>query len=1405
MSARHYTIALSLLAALAHPDLHAQPSSIDTLVEQGRFWQSRSDYKRATEVWEKLLLASPSHPDALYGMAAAALGENDHATASKYLEQLRAAAPRSRLIPLLEQEIYLSRPDVIPVLHKARELAAARQMDAAVAQYDKLLQGKEPQGAFALEYYNFLGYSTGGRDRAIEKLRGLVRSSPNNGAYRLALARHLVREVDHRREGLEIMRQLSSVPSVASQANEEWALALTWIGPPGPDWRGVFEDYLKVHPKDEEIRKLLAKGGTAQASSPGTQGGQAAATRPWRQDPDLARGFRALDNGDLNVAEQAFQARLKRQPNDADALGGLGLVRMQQNDHVQAEQLLVRAARAKPNWNQALNATRYWRLVNQAGNARANGDLALAQQLAEQAIRLDGKTSAAHNMIGHVQADRGQLDQATRTFAQVLKRDRRDTEAMGALISALSQQGRHQEAEKLISGLTPEQRASIGDEGRLRAALIAGKAKAMQQRGDLAGAQRAFEDAMRTDPNNAWLRLDLARLYIKQGATTEARGLVDGLLRSNPDMPDALYTSALLSMELGEWEKAYATMVRIPEKARTSEMAAMEQQLWVHAQAAQAGRLAKLGRTDDARRTLRGLEATAGGDPGMLGAIASAYVDAGDANHGLSLIRQEIGRTAQPSPDIQLAYAGLLLKTGQDVEAASTLRALQNRPMNAAQKKTFDDLAFMYNIRQADLLRERGEFARAHDTLAPALAQRPSDTMALAAMARLYAANGENDKALEQYKRLLQKDPDNADLQMGAAIAATQMREYDFAENAINHALSIAPEDPDMLANAARLYRARGKTGKAIELFTAAIEAEEKQLAMAKQPGASQAAAASDGEYGSTFVALPSQGTRSTLPRQAVAGILDEPSGKAPVYVAAQPAAMPEPQPLPAPVAVRPATVQPAAPATQVARVEAEAPVAAAAPARGRTITAEPGSVITPAPRMVQIHTTDATLAPVRESSAPLPAAPVVGGTMLGIRSDKAADLRQELATLQDMRNPEVRFGVFGRNNNGEEGLSKLSEVQAPLEVRLPVGDGTLALQATAVRLDAGSVDSDFYNSSRFGGGPVAIYDAIAQNNQWGSVQALNSHGPTGKQRDSGVGLSVAYEQSGLRVDLGTTPLGFQRTNFIGGLKFDGLFDEQARSWYSVDLSRRAVTDSLVSFAGAHDSRTGQTWGGVTSTGLQLQVGQDSDRFGYYGYGGWHSLNGHNVESNWRANVGAGVYWHVLREQNRIFTAGLNLGATFYDKNQRFFTYGHGGYFSPQRMYSFSLPFTWAQRSDRFTYKLQGAIGIQRFSEDEADYFPTSASLQANALNAVQYARAMGYGGATATYAGQSKTGFAYNLQAAAEYRLSNHLVLGSALSFNNAKDYRQWAGGLYLRYTLYPSTRMLDLPVTPYRGPYGN
>lgn len=45
--------------------------------------------------------------------------------------------------------------------------------------------------------------------------------------------------------------------------------------------------------------------------------------------------------------------------------------------------------------------------------------------------------------------------------------------------------------------------------------------------------------------------------------------------------------------------------------------------------------------------------------------------------------------------------------------------------------------------------------------------------------------------------------------------------------------------------------------------------------------------------------------------------------------------------------------------------------------------------------------------------------------------------------------------------------------------------------------------------------------------------------------------------------------------------------------------------------------------------------------------------------------------------------------------------------------------------------------------------------------------------------------------------------MLGARLGADNASDYRQWSGGLYLRYFFYPQSGLMSLPVEPYRSPF--
>lgn len=1327
-----------LVASLSHP-AWAQDNTASRLLEQGRFWQAHDKPDLAAQAWSKLLLTDPAQPEGLYGMGLIAIGKQQFSVASDYLAKLRAAAPSSRYVPLLEQDLRLAVEPGKSTLAKARQMAqdAVNQNDPgalsnAIAQYNKALGGKTPQGSVAREYYAYLGYTDGGVDHAIDGLERLNAETPNDPNIMMSLAQHMVREERDRAAGVALLEKLATRPDIGGAASEVWRSVLTWVTPT-PKNKAWFEDYLKLHPDDDAIRHQML------TQHPPASAGPAVPV----MDPRLTRGFAAFKSGDITTAEQSFNDVLRDKPDDTNALGGLGLVRMQQGNLVQAQMLLSRAVSrpgAGANWSKALNSARYWLLVNQAEGAQGAGDYVTARRELDQALRLDPDEPGGRNALGRMYAAQGDLTHAEKVYRDILASSPNNGEAVSGLIDILAQTGRADEAQKWIDGVTPAQQAGIGGLGRLRAAIASGRAAAAAQRGDLDAARQILVDAQRADPDNPWMRLELARFELKQGHADEATQLVDGLVASNPDNRDALYASALLAMQIGDWTRAQDMMGRIPAASRTPAMTATSQQIDFQAVTAQASQLARDGNLDDARNMLTRLEPAAGQNPARVGALAQAYVDAGNMPRAMSLMRGLMPNGLKSSPpDVQLAYAGLLLKTGQNVQAHDAMRELDAEPLTADQRQQLDDLDYLYAVRLADQQRAHGDLAQAYDTLAPILARRPNDSLATAALARMYAADGKYDHALSLYQKALANDPGNPGLQLGVAMAAVQAGNDKVADTALKQAVAKAPNDPDVLAGAARIYVMQGKTREAQSLLETAIAAKEKRLGLQAQDthvagnpfvhdDDRRRPVRNNRQSGANAFAQ-----RSTAPDSAMADGAASIAGSAAVVTAGAPSSSYE----------RPSLRLSTPPSV------AGTPIGGQAPQQDAVVMN----------------------APADDTSS-------------------LDDMRRQLGDIREQRSPEVVGGLFVSSNNGAPGASQLTNVQQPLEASLPVGNGKLSVRVTPVELEGGTLGSDLYSSSQFGGGPAA-----AQSQNAGTASA------PGGQSAYGVGLGLGYAIGNWMTDVGSTPLGFRYTNVVGGVTFRNSIDPDHGGWFNVGVSRRAVTDSITSFAGSSDPRSGLNWGGVTATGVHGSIGVDNQDYGVYGYGSWKYLDGRNVQSNTGAEAGAGAYWYLLRTGNSMLTAGMNLTGMFYDHNENAFTYGNGGYFSPQRFYAFSVPVTWAQRSERWTYKLQGAIGMQYYHQESAPYFPTSSALQASAVTA---ASAIGLSDG-AVHPAQSSTGFGYNLLATAEYRFTNHVTGGGMVGANNSSSYRQWVAGLYLRFSVEPQTKALNMPVVPYQSHYSD
>nr|WP_260400265.1 cellulose synthase subunit BcsC-related outer membrane protein [Paraburkholderia bannensis] len=378
------------------------------------------------------------------------------------------------------------------------------------------------------------------------------------------------------------------------------------------------------------------------------------------------------------------------------------------------------------------------------------------------------------------------------------------------------------------------------------------------------------------------------------------------------------------------------------------------------------------------------------------------------------------------------------------------------------------------------------------------------------------------------------------------------------------------------------------------------------------------------------------------------------------------------------------------------------------------------------------------------------------------------------LQGLDDRRQGQIATEWYQSNLSGDPGISELHATEVPLYVRIPNGySGHYFFHADTVYLNAGTLPA----------GSEGVYD-------YGKSPALsNANVPAINETATGVALAAGYEFSGAntswRADIGSTPIGFPISSVLGGLLYR--YDFQHAS-VSVDLSRRAMTSSLVSYAGGRDPITGETWGGVVRNGLTVRGAHDFGPGTLFTSLGFGLLTGTNVPTNQEFKVRSGYDWTVWRRPDQSVSSGLTINYWKYSKNEHFYTFGNGGYYSPQSYLSFSLPLDWTGRWGKLSWEIDGSVGVSFTNEDRSPYFPTRPDLQALAGDPF--------------FGGGSGGGFSYTAEAALEYRVTPHFVVGGRFRLDRSRDYAPNVGLVYLRYFFSPQHGPVPYPPTPVR-PY--
>jgi len=375
---------------------------------------------------------------------------------------------------------------------------------------------------------------------------------------------------------------------------------------------------------------------------------------------------------------------------------------------------------------------------------------------------------------------------------------------------------------------------------------------------------------------------------------------------------------------------------------------------------------------------------------------------------------------------------------------------------------------------------------------------------------------------------------------------------------------------------------------------------------------------------------------------------------------------------------------------------------------------------------------------------------------------------REQLAAIEARRQPHVDAAWLHYWRSATDGVSTLRGTEIPVLAVWPGGyDGHWFAQLDTVRLDAGTL-------------PAPIADSA----QFGKVQALapGGLGQAVYQQAQGLSAAAGWRGEDRRFDLGVVGAGFKVPNVVGGWREGGGWRQTD---VSAELSRRIVNASLLSYAGAADPVTGAVWGGVTDTALSLRAGRDfAHRWSGSTSLSLGVLTGRDVQSN------STVQWRTALDREWIhrpdfhLSAGGVLSIWHYQHNESFYTFGQGGYYSPQRYVAIGLPVEVQGRRGLLSYDVRATASRSWTYEQNVPYYPTDAGLQALAGNPVHTAGAGG--------------GPAGSLRADVEYRSGAHWSVGAWLDIDRSAYYQPTRVMFYLRYWIAPQQGAVAFPPHP-------
>ena len=228
-----------------------------------------------------------------------------------------------------------------------------------------------------------------------------------------------------------------------------------------------------------------------------------------------------------------------------------------------------------------------------------------------------------------------------------------------------------------------------------------------------------------------------------------------------------------------------------------------------------------------------------------------------------------------------------------------------------------------------------------------------------------------------------------------------------------------------------------------------------------------------------------------------------------------------------------------------------------------------------------------------------------------------------------------------------------------------------------------------------------------------GGVNSYLNFGLATSTQDNALGSDIGFmpkigiDYKNIRAELGSTPIGAKISPeptwlLSGHIAYN-------RWTGSLKFEQKELDETMLSFVGerARDGSIEVNWGRVLKRGIELGMSYNANidlslKLAYY-----PQIFGLNVEKNSEKKATAMAVYHPKVESIAYVNVGAIVAFDEYEKNSNSFTYGHGGYFSPQQFFLGSLFAKFGDTIGKdFYYQSKIGLGFEGYIMNDSPKFP---------------------------------------------------------------------------------------------------